>query len=68
MKHNKRYRKLGLAPTVEPTPMTPEGTHALVERFYAFRRDPPPPRGVLRPPHPATATKPHSKIYSDSQG
>lgn len=46
MKYNTRYRKLGTflntAPSENPTPMTREGTRAMVERFRAFQNHPPP--------------------------
>lgn len=29
---------LSVAPETEPTPMTVEGTHALIERFHALKR------------------------------
>jgi hypothetical protein len=31
-------RSLGLAPTCDPSPMTREGTRAMVERFHALKR------------------------------
>jgi len=40
--YQKRYSSITLAQapseTIDPTPMTREGTHALVERFYALKR------------------------------
>lgn len=35
---HKCMRALGVVPVCDPSPMTREGTHALVERFYAMRR------------------------------
>lgn len=38
MKYNIGYHYLSQATTVDPTPMTVEGTRSLVERFYVLRR------------------------------
>lgn len=62
MKYNVRYRKsstVNLAPVaIDPSPMSREGTRALVERFYAMRRDGQPEVGAGGRPAVAVSTSP----------